>query len=84
MTMPAALRGCRRCDLFHYENCPTCFGFGVYASGSPIAAGTALRIAAESSVADIAASACPSCGSTVTALGRNPSPDTSDPLTLDI
>jgi len=24
------LRVCTNCEIHHYENCPSCFGFGVY------------------------------------------------------
>ena len=56
-------RICTKCEIHHYENCETCFGFGVYRSNSylyPIPA----RDAHEGN--DIKNSEpCPECGSTV-------------------
>lgn len=63
-TEPLAL--CHRCDITHYENCPTCWGFGVYASHD-----TRLRLvpvsgamAAGSEPLPPSARACPTCRST--------------------
>lgn len=33
---------CHSCKIEHYENCPECFGFGIYGnSGAPVSAGAA-------------------------------------------
>ena len=50
------LRICTECDVQHFDNCPQCFGFGVYKStGGPM--GSAKAISTKSSVA------CPVCKS---------------------
>ena len=47
---------CTACTPNHYENCGTCFGFGLHANGMIVSAGQA-----SSATDDIP---CPECGST--------------------
>jgi len=35
------LRICTECKIHHYENCPKCFGFGVFENGTPVIASEA-------------------------------------------
>lgn len=54
---------CTECDVKHYMNCRTCFGFGVSRNtNTPISAGTANHMLAEDWMP------CPECGSTVTGM----------------
>lgn len=50
------LRLCTKCSPSHFENCETCFGYGVTASGSPVRAGDAGEHRE-------GFAACPECGS---------------------
>ena len=54
---------CTECDVKHYTNCRTCFGFGVSRNtNTPISAGLANHMLAEDWIP------CPECGSTVTGM----------------
>lgn len=59
-------RICTACTIPHYENCDTCFGFGVYVAKSgelfPVTANEAI----ETKVYRGELQPCPECGSTVT------------------
>lgn len=65
--MSAKYRICKKCAIEHYENCGTCFGFGVYSvtfrPGElfPVSAVEAMETKAFRGVVQ----ACPECGSTV-------------------
>ena len=66
MTKPMTqrLRICRQCPIHHYENCNSCFGFGVYEGHSgqrPVRAGDAIYGQLPGQVHP-----CPECGSTET------------------
>src|SRR5690349_16350488 len=58
------LRLCTSCAIAHYENCPSCFGFGVYGDTTE----RPLPVSAAKAMGDDAipasARACPTCGST--------------------
>lgn len=56
-------RVCTTCAIHHYENCPACFGFGVYSEPD----GFVAPVSAEEAMtgpAPATARACPTCGST--------------------
>lgn len=56
---------CTEYPIHHYDNCNTCFGFGVYSQGNPV-------IAAEAHGAPwIDTFPCPECGSTVKGVPSN-------------
>lgn len=69
------LHVCRDCPVPHYDNCPDCFGFGVYLAEFygrttrgfdklvPVSAGQAMK-----GLAPDNAMPCPTCGSTVKGL----------------
>lgn len=65
----AALRLCTHegCVAYHYENCPKCFGFGLYEDGSPVGAtdatAPATGVALNAHLA-VLLRPCPHCGST--------------------
>ena len=54
-------RICTKCRIHHYENCESCFGFGVYLLklGDAVTGGDAARKRFKSVVIP-----CPECGST--------------------
>ena len=54
-------RICRECNILHYENCETCFGFGVYSLklGNAVHAGDAVDGTLKGIVIP-----CPECDST--------------------
>lgn len=54
-------RICRGCKIHHYENCRTCFGFGVYDNGkdTPVSAANAHD---KDFLCDVVS--CPECKST--------------------
>jgi len=67
---------CTECEMHHYDNCHTCWGFGVYSHGDqtqPVSAGEAH---ARWFFGDVIP--CPECGSTEKGLPTN------DPHTLAI
>lgn len=59
---------CRRCPVWHYENCGTCFGFGVRVNSSglnvPIRACEAIHVGNSSDQPLPEWIRCPECGST--------------------
>lgn len=63
-------RICNKCEIPHFENCGSCFGFGVYSVPDrpgevfPVTAGEAI----ETKVFRGEVKACPECGSTVLGL----------------
>lgn len=56
----AYLRVCTKCPIHHYENCGTCWGFGVYSlvPGDVVRAGEAIEKKFRGGVLK-----CPECGS---------------------
>ena len=57
-------RVCKKCDVHHYENCYSCFGYGVrLASELPISAIEA-EMLRQIHGANLYSKACPECGST--------------------
>jgi len=72
MSEPKVYRICTTCRIHHYENCESCFGFGVYPDSRqhdfednlvPINAGAAHDGTSPSNWVP-----CPECGSTPTGL----------------
>jgi hypothetical protein len=69
MDITKKYRICRKCDIHHYENCQSCFGFGVYLSKNgngiiPVSAGQAIwRDDGRGIIGKVRA--CPECGSTI-------------------
>ena len=63
-------RICKKCAIHHFENCCSCFGFGVYSVPDrpgevfPVTAGEAIETKAFRGEVK----ACPECGSTVMGL----------------
>lgn len=59
---------CTECEIHHYDNCHTCFGFGVYSYGeqTPVTAGQAREGLFFGDVIP-----CPECGSTEKGLPIN-------------
>ena len=63
-------RICKKCAIHHFENCGSCFGFGVYSVPDrpgevfPVTAGEAIETKAFRGEVK----ACPECGSTVMGL----------------
>ena len=52
------LRICMNCDINHYENCTSCYGFGLYEDGIPITAYSSVyKIFNHKTII------CPECGS---------------------
>ena len=66
-------RICKKCAIHHFENCGSCFGFGVYSVPDrpgevfPVTAGEAIETKAFRGEVK----ACPECGSTVMGLPNN-------------
>ena len=60
-------RICKKCAIRHYENCETCFGFGLYDRDAyhPISASDAIEGKLEFPVRP-----CPECGSTEKGLSK--------------
>ncbi len=56
------LKICTDCSIYHYENCNTCFGFGVYPGKEKPCAVTAVEAADKTYQANWYA--CPECKST--------------------
>ena len=65
------LRVCKACSIVHYENCPKCFGFGMYVSRR---SGNLVPVIANEAIGRQPMPAnlipCSYCGSTETGLGR--------------
>ena len=68
-------RICKKCAIPHFENCGSCFGFGVYSVPDrpgevfPVAASEAIETKQFRGVVQV----CPECGSTVMGLPQNAS-----------
>jgi len=57
-------RICDKCEIHHYENCGTCFGFGVYyVEGRCIPVSASVAHDKEPNLG-LEISECPECGST--------------------
>jgi hypothetical protein len=63
------LRICTECGIHHYENCPNCFGFGVYSNtlGDVVTAGQAYDYAHCKNILRVS-KPCPVCRSTIKGL----------------
>jgi hypothetical protein len=59
MIPPKRYAVCRTCDIPHYSNCDTCYGFGVYSDCTPVTAEAAHD---RQFISDV--KPCPQCGST--------------------
>ena len=60
-------RICKKCDVWHFENCDTCFGFGLKSNNTPISAGMAHDLRLTNSIENT--KPCPECHSTIYGIG---------------
>lgn len=65
-------RICTECEINHYENCPNCFGFGVYSDihGDAVTGGQAYDYK-HNNVLLKTPKPCPVCGSTIVGITNN-------------